>query len=171
MDGLHVGRRRDAESPIGEAHSDDGGFTWTTPTQISGSNAALCTFQADGPAGACDEDQFSVPTVAPDGNVYVSFINDQNQALWESGEVFDDQYLVVKSTDGGVTWSAPTMIASLEDGSRDFPINVDGRQTLTNYQLRAPITGNLVADPTQATGDCTSHSSTTAMASTTSTTP
>ncbi len=86
--------------------------------------------------------------MAPNGDVYVSFINDQNQALWESGEVFDDQYLVVKSTDGGATWSAPTMIASLEDGSRDFPLNVDGRQTLTNYQLRAPITGNLVADPT-----------------------
>jgi hypothetical protein len=42
------------------------------------------------------------------------------------------------------------MIAALEDGSRDFPLNRDGRQTLTNYQLRSPITGNLVADPTQA---------------------
>jgi len=137
------------ESPIWEAHSDDGGLSWTSPHEISGSSATLCTFQADGPAGVCDEDQFSVPTVARDGSVYVSFINDQNRALWESGEVFDDQYLVVKSTNGGVTWSAPTMIASLEDGSRDFPLNVDGRQTLTNYQLRAPITGNLVADPTR----------------------
>ena len=136
-------------SPIAETHSDDGGITWTAPHEISGSNPALCTFQAGGgAAGPCDEDQFSVPTVAPDGTVYVSFINDQNMALWESGEVFDDQYLVVRSTDGGQTWSTPTMIAGLEDGSRDFPRNVDGRQTLTNYQLRAPITGNLVADPT-----------------------
>ena len=138
------------ESPIWEAHSDDGGLSWSAPHEISGSNASLCTFQADGPAGQCDEDQFSVPTVGPNGTVYVSFINDQNQALWETGEVFDDQYLVVRSTNGGATWSAPIMIASLEDGSRDFPLNVDGRQTLTNYQLRAPITGNLVADPTQA---------------------
>jgi len=56
----------------------------------------------------------------------------------------------VKSTNGGQSWSSPQMIAALEDGSRDFPLNVDGRQTLTNYQLRAPITGNLVADPTQS---------------------
>jgi hypothetical protein len=137
------------ESPIWEAHSDDGGSSWTAPHEISGSSAALCTFQAEGAAGRCDEDQFSVPTVSPDGTVYVSFINDQNMALWEHGELFDDQYLVVRSTDGGQTWSAPAMIASLEDGSRDFPLNVDDRQTLTNYQVRSPITGNIVADPTQ----------------------
>jgi hypothetical protein len=136
------------ESPIWEAHSDDGGYSWTRPHEISGSSSALCSFQAAGPAGECDEDQFSVPSVGPNGTVYVSFINDQNTALWEPGEVFDDQYLVVKSSNGGATWSAPRMIASLEDGSRDFPINVDGRQTLTNYQVRAPIAGNIVADPT-----------------------
>jgi hypothetical protein len=137
------------ESPIWEAHSDDGGFTWSAPHEISGSNASLCTFQADGPAGECDEDQFSVPSVGPDGTVYVSFINDQNTALWEAGEVFDDQFLLVKSTDGGVTWSAPTFIVGLEDGSRDFPISVDGRQTLTNYQLRVGSATNIVADPTR----------------------
>ena len=136
------------ESPIGEAHSDDGGFTWSTPKMISGSNASLCTFQADGPAGVCDEDQFSVPSVGADGTVYVSFINDQNMALWEPGEFFDDQFLLVKSSDGGVTWSAPRIIVGLEDGSRDFPISVDGRQTLTNYQVRVASATNIVADPT-----------------------
>jgi len=137
------------ESPIMEAHSTDGGFTWSAPQEISGSNAALCTFQTDGPAGACDEDQFSVPSVGPDGTVYVSFINEQNQALWEPGEVFDDQFLLVKSSDGGQTWSAPTFIVGLEDGSHDFPLNVDGRQTLTNYQVRVGSATNVVADPTR----------------------
>jgi hypothetical protein len=136
------------ESPIWESHSDDGGFSWSAPQEISGSNSALCTFQVDGPAGECDEDQFSVPTVAPNGTVYVSFINEQNQSLWEPGEVFEDQYLVVKSQDGGQTWSAPQFIVGLEDGSRDFPINVSGRQTLTGYQVRVPTVGNIVADPT-----------------------
>jgi hypothetical protein len=137
------------ESPIGESHSDDGGFTWSTPKMISGSNPNLCTYQADGPAGVCDEDQFSVPSVGPDGTVYVSFDNDQNMALWEAGEVFDSQFLLVKSTDGGVSWSAPTFIVGLEDGSRDYPISVDGRQTLTNYQLRVASATNIVADPTR----------------------
>jgi hypothetical protein len=137
------------ESPIWEAHSTDGGFTWSEPQEISGSNASLCTFQTDGPAGECDEDQFSVATVGPDGTVYVSFINDQNEALWESGEVFDDQFLMVKSSDGGVTWSRPQFIVGLEDGSNDYPLSVDERQTLTNYQLRIGSATNIVADPTQ----------------------
>jgi hypothetical protein len=134
-------------SPIFESHSDDGGFTWSTPQAISGSNPVLCTFQESGAAGVCDENQFSVPTVAPDGTVYVAFENEQNQALWEAGEQFDDQYLLVKSTNGGATWSSPTFVVGLEDGSRDYPLNVDGRQTLTGYQVRVNSAGNIEASP------------------------
>ncbi|MGZ5369022.1 MAG: sialidase family protein [Aeromicrobium sp.] len=138
-------------SPIFESHSDDGGLHWTKPHEISGANAALCTFQSSGPVGRCDENQFSVPTVAPDGTVYVAFQNSQNQALWETGEFFDDQYLLVKSTDGGATWSSPTLVVGLEDGSADYPLNVDGRQTLTGYQVRVGSAGNIVASPTDGT--------------------
>jgi hypothetical protein len=88
-----------------------------------------------------------VPTVGPNGAVYVAFQNDQNQALWEPGEEFDNQYLVVSSTDGGAHWSAPSFVVGLEDGSRDYPINVDGRQTLSGYQVRVDSAGNIVADP------------------------
>jgi len=137
------------ESPILESHSDDGGKHWTKPQEISGSRAALCTFQTEGAAGQCDEDQASVPTVGPDGTVYVAFLNSQNQALWEPGEEFEDQYLVVRSSDGGEHWTRPAFAAGLEDGSRDYPINVDGRQTLTGYQVRVWGAGNIVADPTQ----------------------
>jgi hypothetical protein len=134
-------------SAIFESHSDDGGKHWTKAKEISGSNTALCTFQVSGPAGQCDEDQASSPTVAPDGTVYVAFINEQNEALWEAGEFFDDQYLMVKSTNGGRTWSNPTFIAGMEDGSADYPLNVSGRQTLTGYQVRVWGVGNLVASP------------------------
>lgn len=136
-----------ASSAIWEAHSTDGGYTWSAPQEISGSNPALCTYQEDGPGGVCDENQFSVPTVAPDGTVYVAFENEQNQALWEPGELFDDQYLLVSSTDGGANWSAPTFVVGLEDGSRDYPINGRDRQTLTGYQIRVNSAGNIVADP------------------------
>jgi hypothetical protein len=134
-------------SPIFEAHSDDGGTHWSKAQEISGVNSSLCTFQVSGPSGQCDENQFSVPTVAPDGTVYVAFQNEQNTALWEPGEVFDDQYLLVKSTNGGVTWSNPSFVVGLEDGSRDYPINVNGRQTLTGYQVRVNSAGNIVATP------------------------
>jgi hypothetical protein len=134
-------------SAIWEAHSDDGGQSWSAPKPISGVNPALCTFQTAGPVGECDENQFSVPTIGPDGGVYVAFENSQNQALWESAGEFDDQYLLVHSTDGGQTWSAPAFVAGLEDGVDDYPINVNGRQTLTGYQLRTNSAGNIVAGP------------------------
>jgi len=135
-------------SPIFESHSDDGGKHWTKAQEISGSNAALCTFQVSGPAGQCDQNQFSVPTVGPDGTVYVAFENEQNEALWEPGDFFNNQYLLVKSTNGGATWSSPKFVVGLEDGSADYPINVSGRQTLTGYQVRVNSAGNIVASPT-----------------------
>lgn len=134
-------------SAIFESHSDDGGKHWTKAQEISGSNAALCTYQETGPMGQCDENQFSVPTVGPDGTVYVAFENEQNQALWGTNDYFDNQYLLVKSTNGGQTWSSPTFIAGLQDGTADYPVNVDGRQTLTGYQLRVNSAGNIVASP------------------------
>ncbi|HEX6663801.1 MAG TPA: sialidase family protein [Gaiellaceae bacterium] len=136
-----------ASSAIFESQSDNGGATWTPAREISGSNSALCTFQVSGPAGQCDENQFSSPTVAPNGTVYVAFQNEQNQALWESAKEFDDQYLVVKSTNGGATWSSPSFVVGLEDGARDYPLNADGRQTLSGYQVRVNSVGNIVASP------------------------
>jgi hypothetical protein len=136
------------EAPIYEAHSTDGGYTWSAPQEISGVNPALCTREVAERAGACNDDQFSVPSVAPDGTVYVTYINAQNEALYEAPDELDDQYLMVKSSDGGATWSSPEFVVGLEDGEDDYPINVDGRQTLTNYQLRAPHTQGFVADPT-----------------------
>ena len=136
------------QAPIMEAHSTDGGYTWSTPQEISGVNAALCTFvEADRP-GACNDDQFSVPSVAPDGTVYVTFINEQNMSLWESPDEFDQQYLLVSSSDGGATWSDPSFVVGMEDGANDYPINASGRQTLTNQQMRVPQTQGFVADPT-----------------------
>src|SRR5262245_21171645 len=140
-----------ASSAIFESHSDDGGETWSAPHAISGSNPALCTFQRSGPAGECDQNQFSVPTVGPDGTVYVAFENEQNQSLWEAPGRFDNQYLLVQSTNGGASWSSPTFVVGLEDGSNDYPLNVDGRQTLTGYQVRIDSAGNVVASPTNGT--------------------
>jgi len=143
-----------AESAIFEAHSDDGGKTWSAAQEINGS-APFCDIQYDGPAGECDENQFSVPTVGPDGTVYVAFENEQNSSLQEPGEEFgndqlihDNQYLVVSSSDGGVTWSTPVIAATLEDGPTNYPVSVDERQTLTGYQARVNSAGNIVASHT-----------------------
>ena len=38
-------------------------------------------------------------------------------------------------------------MTGLEDGSRDYPLNVDDRQTLTGYQVRVWGLGNIAVSP------------------------
>ncbi len=134
-------------SPIMEAHSDDGGRSWSRPQEISGASVAYCSEQEDGPAGVCDQDQGSVGTIGPGGTLSVAFENDQHQAAWEPGERFENQYLVVRSYDGGAHFSSPQHVVDMEDGSADLPLNVNGEQTLSGLQARVWSEGNIAADP------------------------
>lgn len=136
-----------AESPIYLSHSDDGGLTWSRPREISGSHPS-CTSQQTGPAGECDEDQFGIPAVASDGTLYVHFGNFQNEAAWEVPFDYDTQLMVVSSTDGGETFSAPVPVAQLEDGGSDMPFSVIQRQTVWGHQIRWAPYGNIAVDPT-----------------------
>jgi hypothetical protein len=138
-----------AESGVVYSRSDDGGATWTDPAEISGSHPS-CTFQETGGGTDCDEDQFAYPEVAPDGDVYVHFLNFQNDAAFEVDFDFDAQIMVVKSTNGGQTWSNPVQIVQLEDGLSDMPYSVIFRQTIWGHQIRWASAGNITADPTNA---------------------
>jgi hypothetical protein len=142
-------------SPVDFAYSDDAGKHWSTPIDISGSNPTFCTANQGpvGPAGACDESFFSYGAVEPNGDVVVGFMNQQHEAAWESANEFEDQIMVVRSTDGGAHWSSPVHVADLEDGGlesikfTDYPANVDGRATQTGFQFRTGSWGNLGLDP------------------------
>lgn len=136
-----------AESPIYISYSDDGGRTWSPPREISGANADVCTFQTTGPAGECDESQFSITEVAPDGTLYVHFLNGQNEAAWEVPFDFDSQIMVVRSVDGGVTFSDPVPVAQLEDGLSDMPFSVIRRQTVWGHQIRWNAAGTISVNP------------------------
>ncbi len=137
-----------AESAIYLSYSDDGGKTWSRPQEISGANPQVCTFQSTGPQGECDEDQFSIPDVAPDGTLYVHFINGQNESEWEVPFDFDSQIMVVTSTDGGSTFSSPVPVVQLEDGLSDMPFSVIGRQTVWGHQIRWNPVGTISVNPT-----------------------
>lgn len=133
------------ESPIFFSRSTDGGLTWSEGKEISGSSA-LCTKQINSAGGAtrCDENQFSQPVVGPDGTIYVTFLNEQNPSSTD----FRDQVLLVKSTDGGDTWSAPVAVSPIiHDGSNDYPLNTDGRQRLTGCAYRVNAGGALALGP------------------------
>lgn len=135
-----------AESPIYLSYSDDGGLTWSEPQEISGFHPS-CTFQSTGPAGECDENQFSIPEVAPNGWLYVHFFNGQYEAAWEVPFDFDSQIMVVRSTDGGQTFSNPVPVVQLEDGLSDMPFSVISRQTIWGHQIRWNAAGNISVNP------------------------
>jgi hypothetical protein len=102
VNGLYV------QSPIFFVYSTDGGATFSTPTHIS---------------GKVIYGQGSRPIVGYDGTLYVIF-----QGVTKPG--IPDSNWIVKSTNGGATWSAPVKIAdvqaigTLEDavfGGRSWP--------------------------------------------------
>jgi hypothetical protein len=80
------------QSPIFFVYSTDGGTTFSTPTNISGN--VLYS-------------QGSRPIVGYDGRLYVIF-----EGVTRPGTL--DRQWIVKSTDGGVTWSAPVKIADVQ---------------------------------------------------------
>lgn len=144
LNGLHGSF---AEAPILLAYSDDGGRTWSTPEEISGSSH-LCSYQETGDPEECDESSFSIPEVASDGTLYVHFVNNQNEEAWEVEKDFDGQLMVVRSSDGGETFSDPVAAVQLEDGFSDTPWSVIGRQTVWGHQIRWTSVGNISVHPT-----------------------
>ena len=145
-----------ASSDIVISWSDDGGATWTPPKSIAARHPS-CTFQSDSDAatsGICDENQFSIPEVAPNGTLLIHFANGQNEAAWDVPFDFDSQIMVVRSRDGGATFDSfgpnqtAQQVAQLEDGLSDMPWSVIGRQTVWGHQIRWASYGNITVDPT-----------------------
>jgi hypothetical protein len=130
-------------SPIFASVTHDGGKSWSTPVEISGS-AAFCIGAQGG--NACNQSQGSVPVVAADGSLYVAF---ENTASLTTGR---GQYLVVKvDPNTGARVAGPFMVSGLIDGFTDYPINTFyGEQTYQDSQFRSWSAGNITADPTNA---------------------
>ena len=128
------------------SHSDDEGRSWSPPRPISGS-APFCGFSV--PAGSCDLNQFSVPTVHPKtGLLGVAFENFNTPA--------ENQYLFVRSTDGGETFEGPSFVTHVFD--INYPTagverpdctargQQQGRAVLQNSCFRVNSGGNVVVD-------------------------
>jgi hypothetical protein len=56
--------------------------------------------------------------------------------------------MVVKSTNGGLSFGAPVQAAQLEDGLSDTPWSVIARQTVWGHQIRWASGGTIAVDPT-----------------------
>jgi len=129
---------------INLSYSDDRAYSWSPAKLISGS-APFCAF---GVANDCDSNQFSVPTVNPTtGELWVAFENFNTPD--------ENQYLVVRSTDGGQTFQGPFFVSVVFDvnyprsGSNRLDCTArgqGGRSVLTNSCFRVNSGGNIVAD-------------------------
>jgi hypothetical protein len=121
------------QAPIVLSYSDDGGQHFTTPRVISGSSPFCVT-------GACRDDQASSIQIGGDGTVYVAFENFDTVA--------ENQFLLVRSTNGGVSFSSPVQaVPSVYDDPCEYPTSVIGDATLSNSQFRVNAYGNLAIDP------------------------
>jgi len=121
------------QSPISFVYSKDGGATFSAPQLI---------------AGNVLYSQGSHPAVGPDGTVYVFWDGSTRKATLDS-------IWVVKSTDGGVTWSQPVPVSPLVDiipvANTAFRVNSypgasvapDGTVYVTWSSLMSDATGGL----------------------------
>jgi hypothetical protein len=146
------------ENPIYLSYSDDGGEKWSPGVEISGSSSVYCNSISPWLGHRCADDQFSTPVVLPNGTVVVHFMNADHTAAWEGPNELDSQTMVVRSTDGGITWSAPIHIVDLEDSTAfppgyplphigDYPINSFGETTLTGHEFKIWSVQEMIADP------------------------
>ena len=113
-----------SSAPVYFAYSDDYGASWHQSGAISGVDTTLCPLSFSSPPnppGTCDNTSFSEPFVAPSGDVYVIFADYNNCAGAVgppcSGDPGDNhnQILLVKSTDGGVTFGSPVKVSDFNE--------------------------------------------------------
>jgi hypothetical protein len=104
----------DGSAYIYEAYSKDYGESFSPRVVVSSASSA-CTnnFGAGTPNGPCNVNQFSQPFTGPDGSLYVTYVNYNNQPI--SGTDNHNQVMLVKSTDGGNSFSAPVKLSDLYD--------------------------------------------------------
>ena len=136
-------------STIEVSYSDDEGRSWS-PHRTANGSAAFCAFSFAG-GTHCDDNQYSIPTVSPDtGFLYVAFENFNTPD--------ENQYLVVRSHDGGQTFQGPFFVTPVFDVN--FPragapfgrpdCTTRGQQTgrivYTNSCFRSNAGGNIVVD-------------------------
>jgi hypothetical protein len=136
----------DVSANIYFSYSDDQARSWSAPKVISGSASFCLGISGD---NACDDNQFSTPTVNPTtGGLFIAFEN--------FNTADENQYLSVRSMDGGATFQGPFFVTVVYDVNypRSGIARQDcgargqsrGRAVLTNSCFRVNSGGNVVVD-------------------------
>jgi hypothetical protein len=133
------------EGRIWFSYSDDQARSWSPAKPISGSATFCAGIFGD---EVCDDNQFSVPTVHPrTGLLGIAFQN--------FNAPDESQYLFVRSSNGGETFSGPFFVTPVFDSN--YPTGASrmdcrqrgqsaGRDVLTNSCFRVNSAGGVVID-------------------------
>jgi hypothetical protein len=134
------------EARVFMSFSDDQGRSWSPPKAISG-DSAVCQVPTSLPQ-RCSQNQFSSPTVNPQtGFLYVGFEN--------FNTLEENQYLVVRSEDGGANFEGPFFATFVFDINYPQPDpdrpdctsrGAQDRNVLTNSCFRMFSAANMVVD-------------------------
>ncbi len=120
------------QSEIVVVRSSDKGVNWSTPIKISDMLAGGA-FDPDTRAAIRDGAGLPQVAAAPNGNLYV---------VWQDGRFVNgiDSIAFARSTDGGLTWSAPVRIngvATAQAFTPQISVQADGTIGVTYFDLRS----------------------------------
>ena len=151
VDRLHATWTRfdtDGTGFIYHSYSDDQARSWSRAKPVLGS-ASFCIGFVDPATDQCDDNQFSVPTVHPKTGLLGIAFENFNTAN-------ENQYLFVRSRDGGNTFEGPFFVTPVFDSN--YPTGAStrpdcvvrgqsgGRAVLTNSCFRVNSGGAVVVD-------------------------
>ena len=154
----------DGTAYIWEAWSQDFARSFSSPVLVSKNSGSLCPNDysqfgiAPENGNKCDENQFSDPFTGSDGNLYVVYANfNTTQATSTTGDN-KGQILISKSTNGGVSFSAPVRAGYYYDlpdcgtyqGQNEFRACVPEQGSQSNSIFRATNYPSGAVDPTNA---------------------
>src|SRR5262249_13031285 len=121
--------------------STDGGATWTQPQLITPFNSVGVVDPNTGRPARVGDGLESVAIDPSNGKLYVVYESSTmfTKNLKQSAGAWDDQILLVTSSDNGATWTGPTVIHKLANGMPTFTPIVAvnrGRVAVTYYDSR-----------------------------------
>jgi hypothetical protein len=133
--------------------STDGGATWTQPQVIAPFNSLGVIDPNTGKPARVGDGLESVAIDPSTGKLYVVYESSTmyNKNVNQSAGAWDDQILLVTSSDGGATWTGPTVIHKLANDMPTFTPTVavnGGRVAVTYYDSRNLQPGQTANWPT-----------------------
>jgi hypothetical protein len=149
--GGNCGYDNACKQEVGFARSVDGGRAFSAARQVEGA-APFCTNPAPGRSPGdhtCDGALGAVPAVLPDGTLAVAY---DYMDVTSSGKI-PTRLAIITSPDGGATWTAPLLIATISDILGVFPPDRYRNASLLAFAADAAHGRLYVAWADKRTGD------------------